>query len=770
MADNFSEAELERLVNRLINRLDNSTGDRSTTAAIKRLETSLRNVQTAIRDNKLDPKDIGNAFASSVGTILDETGEDGRKIKPKSDITVTDKFKKGLAQTDSKLYEFGNSISNLTNNGFKGITKAFTSGLSVGALSSSINEIGNILEQSVDSYRQFAAVGTTFGGDITKMMDAAAKAGMSLEDFTKYTLAAGQGARNLGITRFAQLSNSIRKANMDVGNFGMTTQQSVEALGAVLDFERLSGNIIDDKTTEKNFRGLMVSITELSSAYGKSRKEILDSRKDVARDFDLQSAFISGGLSDTDIKALTSVMSALPGELGESFKDSLIFQLQNGKMTDTYSQRSAVAGDFQKTTDTVTGNLIARLKSGVQAQDAIAEFNREYVTSGKAVVDANRSMAGNMGTLSNETKEIYGRAFIAFRELSAVNLDKIGEDRAGASKQTQLTQGLLGVEEIQNELKALYARGYTELIKSFETPLASFTTSITQSKEGLMQLNTSLSTLNDKTTSLSQTFQMMGSAINTTFSNGAGWGLLASTALAAAIPLGSLAVGLYSLSKATQMVTQVMGNAGTILETTSSSGGAVGGGGKFGKLGKLAKGAGAAVGVAGALYTVGSDVYQMYNSNQDAKEGKISAEQNAENQKKGYYQLGGAATGALVGGILGSVVPVIGTTIGASVGSIVGDTLGEYAYEWIGKDSSPGNTQRPESIMGSNTDNTEVEQNQLLTSQNQIVDNTSQQLALAKQQLAAIERMIIALNDSLPRIDNNTRDTITAIRNITNVV
>jgi len=138
------------------------------------------------------------------------------------------------------------------------------------------------------TYREMTEYGQTFSGGIMEMARTAYLGNMSLDEFTRvvkeHSVTLAQIAGNS--EAFAKLSADVRKATESMGLYGYTIEGMNDMMLQQLEVMRLNGILenFDHHRVSENMQTLARDTSFLSTAFGKSRREILETSKRAQMD------------------------------------------------------------------------------------------------------------------------------------------------------------------------------------------------------------------------------------------------------------------------------------------------------------------------------------------------------------------------------------------------------------------------------------------------------------------------------------------------------
>ena len=555
-----------------IRELKKSTqGDKEATAAVDAFEQSMRGVVKEHKDFIQSSRTLRGTFA-------------------------------GLGRA---AFEGEGSISAFTDS-FKGL----------GVIGDAFGLIGNRLDVNIETFRQLAQVGASFGQSIVELRTSAASAALPLDDFAKLvgensqSLAALFGSTTQGARQIALLGEAVRRDGIErLAPLGFTVDEINETLLLNLDRQRRT-NVFDRLSSQQRIQSAIQFAEELdrlARLTGAQRSE-LQSQIEAQQSNAKFQAFLQGATDQTRRRLegfAASIGTIAPG-LNEGFQDLIA----NAGVPVTESAFALVQNipEARK----VVQDLISGTISSEQALSALRDASGRSVDRFR-----NATVTGQVEFLA-----LQGDVINLARRINDV--DSIFAEQGETAD--RLTQGLTTFEDATKRIASQFQQIETGLLAGFGPALG-----------GLSNLT-----------------QDFGKGIGTLVAT------VAKSPAASATALSALLAGKFLFSRGEQILITAAGvklgmtDAGFFKNLMNVGGRA----GRFG-LTRALPAVGAVAGVASSTSMLFSD--------------------DEEQKRKGLFGLGGAAAGAATGAILGSVIPGLGTTIGALIGAGLGSIGGQFA-------------------------------------------------------------------------------------------
>lgn len=474
---------------------------------------------------------------------------------------------------------------------------------------------GERLQSNVDTFRTLSSVGAAFGQDLVKLREAAAMAGLPIEDFTKLIKNNAQGLAQLygtttaGATAFSRLSRSFRDTNSKaLMPLGFTTEQLNETLLTSQEIQRLTGtlNLNDTYSQMEAGKALVLEIDKLAKATGMQRDEIQKQLKAQLS----QTTFLAfmGTQTDETRMRLQTFATAITNTAPE-FKEGLLDLIASQGIPTTKAAEDLV--QMMRG----SGNIVKQLTRGqIDAATAVQMMQDEARKSTNTFRDV-----AKVGVVP-----FVNKLFNAANTLERAQIDLSGATDEQMKKAKALTDGLTGFEKSAKEVSAAF--------QSLETGF--------------------LGVIGDTLgTGLSTTNKMMSSVAG---------GIMGMNNASKALLYSATSIGSYLLDKATQSAVVF---AGTYKALVLSGAGKAGGftaamGGKDGKFAK-----------AGSAAMANAPRALKFGAGGIATSLAASAVGTDTLVGKGLDVAGYGLSGAAIGSMF---APVVGTAIGGIIGTILG--------------------------------------------------------------------------------------------------
>ena len=185
------------------------------------------------------------------------------------------------------------------------------------------------LNKLVKATQGASSSGASFGGSVLELGNAAARSGMTINEYSNFVRQSGEtfrllgGSVEAGRVRFDSLSKEMRKSNMmtELNMLGYTTQQVNEGMGRYTQILGATGKL-QGKTTKQiaaESAKYMKEIDLLAKATGKDRAALEAEQDALLKDAQFQAkiASMTGPAAD----ALRATISGMPAGLENVAKD-----------------------------------------------------------------------------------------------------------------------------------------------------------------------------------------------------------------------------------------------------------------------------------------------------------------------------------------------------------------------------------------------------------------------------------------------------------------
>ena len=316
-----------------------------------------------------------------------------------------------------------------------------------GGLGNIVVGAGASLQANVDTFRTLSGVGAAFGQDLVKLREAAATAGLPIEDFTKLIKNNAQGLAELygtttqGAMSFSRLSRNFRDLNSkQLMPLGFTTEQLNEALLTSQEIQRMTGTLDLNDTYSQMEAGkaLVLEIDKLAKATGMQRDEVQKSLKAQLTQTTFL-AFMQGQTEETRLRLqtfATTITNAAP-----EMKAGLLDLIASGGIPTTKAAEDLVQA-FRG-----SGDIVKQVTRGqMDAATGVAMMQQEAAKS--EATYRRLASVGVQGFVSN----MYNSSV----KLKSAQINLVGATDEQRKKASDLTTGLMEFEKSAKEVSAAF--------------------------------------------------------------------------------------------------------------------------------------------------------------------------------------------------------------------------------------------------------------------------------------------------------------------------
>ena len=347
--------------------------------------------------------------ASLVGAVFETIGN------------IVGKVVTGLVDTAKNLIEFAKSAAMGTAK-LSDLYDAFKDlPFFIGTVAHIFADIIRYSEQLLVTYQQLTKVGAGFSGDLFKMREAAARSGLSMQEFADVISNNSQVFASMGLSvqagidKFTQASGALigpgSKFSKDLLGIGYTARDIADGLTTVLARETASGlknGLTADQLADRT-KNYLTELDELAQVTGKSREEQDKKNKELANDQSFQ-IFRAQLSSKATLDSLTTLGSALGPGVEEAIKGGA--QGLIAPMTDAGIDFQTTSRGMYTEIATTVRNLI---QSGVPIDQARQIINEKLTKAG-------RNMAEFSGGLNDQTRALTANMLNSNSEMARIGI------------------------------------------------------------------------------------------------------------------------------------------------------------------------------------------------------------------------------------------------------------------------------------------------------------------------------------------------------------
>ncbi len=173
----------------------------------------------------------------------------------------------------------------------KNSSKSLKVGLAAfGLIGQSLGMFISIVRDSTAAMRDMADVGITIPGGIHEMQQSMATVGMTLGELGELSAKYAQVISGNGLKAITDLTKSVNAADGGFMKYGLTTAEATEFTAEYLEQQRLGGvySRASDKRQAVEVQKNIERLTAYSKILNVSRKDLMDNRKEVLTNADVQ--------------------------------------------------------------------------------------------------------------------------------------------------------------------------------------------------------------------------------------------------------------------------------------------------------------------------------------------------------------------------------------------------------------------------------------------------------------------------------------------------
>lgn len=726
---------IRSLLNELINKVNETKGDRNIQKQNDKIISALNDVKNSIDNTKIDTEklvnELSDKISSKINKVIEETSAE--EIQNLKEIDKTNKHENRIKEDNDKssnrtinpntTEENANKVDgggrgkppsseNDSSGGGKGngTSKwAIAAEFALATAGVAIDELHKGLDSTFKSYNALSEAGNNFNGSALEMRKSAYDSGMTLEQFTKTVSTSNASFKILNTDTIVRFNKAVSDAANSNTQLSLTTDQRNDYEQDYINVLAAQGKTAKQSTkdTQDGFIDLVKQSRQLSAVFGESAESIA---KKATEFLNSQEGFvnvISMMKNRENAQEFTSVAQSMGRQL------QLPENLQNAIMN--FASSGFASQDLIKFMGQGQGStqLVHQI---VDVLKPIAQSTGKFdITKlGPSIANAynniskistpfdrvNNETRGEMAAYRNPQYEAQFVTSNAARAASILNpediLSKANSINANGDIIEQNAQNAYNNKNIneprsQDTVQTTALVSFRETTKSFEDAYKNVTDNLGKHMNDLTDKiidNTGAvgkaANMFDKSTSkiIDGIMQIPG------VSGGAGVGLTLGHVLADAVgPLiGTTIAGRIAVSGLRNMHSSGGGKRGfirdmsrlprSIFRSAKNTEKAVEGVAKSGigsKILKAGKIGGKVIGIAGTALDIGSDGLDVYK---DFKNNKDEHQKHVDEAKLGIN-----ATSTAIGAAIGS----LGFGIGAVPGAIAGNLVGE-GINYLGGD------------------------------------------------------------------------------------
>ena len=306
--------------------------------------------------------------------------------------------------------------------------------------------IGTTFEDNINTYRTLSSVGASFGQDLVKLREAAAAAGLPIEDFTKLiaknsqSLAALYGSSTLGAQSFSRLSREFRQGTTDsLIPLGFSVDELNDVLLTNLNMQRITGQFVEgaDRQQLESSRAFALELDRMSKLTGIQRSELAKQIESQTKN-ERFLAFLNTTTDETRqrLQTFAGSVEGISPALAEGLQDLIA----NAGVPVTQASKMLVMNMPEAT------SVVRELTNGtISSSEALLRMR-------DAAQRSNQSLGAVAQTGTVEFARLYGDV----AKLAKAKLNETAVTQEQAKRATLLTQQLAEFQGASKELSASF--------------------------------------------------------------------------------------------------------------------------------------------------------------------------------------------------------------------------------------------------------------------------------------------------------------------------
>lgn len=328
---------------------------------------------------------------------------------------------KALVEVGTAASQMMGKFANLDNS----VSKASASIPIVGAF---YGPVVDATEKMVNAFQSASGSGASFGGRLQNLTNAAAGAGMTVNEYTKFVRSSGDAFRLLGGNveagrkRFESLSKEMRTSGMmtQLNALGFTSAEVNEGMSRYTKILGRTGRLQGMSTQQLAQRSAnyMKEIDKLAKATGQEREQIEENQAKLLMDAQFQAKVASLGVDQAD--ALRNTITGLPQGLQGVAKDIIATGTATTKESQEFAalmpKSAAMMQEFAKITEnggTITAAMQQELQNTMAAEGKVRKqqyrdqgrYNADIADSYMRIVDASNIQTDALKNSADEQEK-----------------------------------------------------------------------------------------------------------------------------------------------------------------------------------------------------------------------------------------------------------------------------------------------------------------------------------------------------------------------------
>ncbi len=399
-----------------------------------------------------------NKSAGALGTIADKYG-DNTTGRNQARNTLTSDIRTAQ-QADARATRDHKSAVEGATDAVKQMGTRFASFLAPTVIIDSVRRYAGELTRT---YKDLSNYGQSFSGNILKMGQQAAAAGLPLDEFANAIKHNSVVVNQMGTQNFFKLAKNVRMLTERSGNYGMTLEQLTDMQGDYMDAQRLAGKNLTQMSSPATARELQrfaLNVSSVSDALGANREKVMQMTFDIMKQENVTSQArlnnIKGmGQYNDAMQEAVSALAAQPGKAGEMLSKGLgdTFGSINGALFTDLGKQFVDAGQSQGLA------LLDEANRRIQAGEDSQQVSMDLVSNLKRMLDNPETLESlrlQAQTGNEAAKQILGMT-AELKEYSQADIDRAKKERQNTSL---LTSFMSSFDSIWKRMKGALIEGF----------------------------------------------------------------------------------------------------------------------------------------------------------------------------------------------------------------------------------------------------------------------------------------------------------------------
>lgn len=420
------------------------------------LEAMLEKIEDLVKIGEGQKRDLKDAIRGG-------GGKGGGKTDPKKMDNLFDGMSKSLKSSASAAAESAAGFDKLPGpmgkflKGLKKTNPAMASlAIGVGIIGNQIGKAISSVKESVSTLRDLSDGGIRLEGSFMEMQRGLAESGMTIAEFGEITSKYANVINKHGFPAVSRLAESVNEASNGFSKWGLKLSEGTEIAADLIDQQRRGGlfEAINTQRQTKHIETVMDRLTAYSKVLNISRKEMLDSTRDMMKDKEYQFRISQMGAQEREEfnKGMMSVKQAATA-MGEEF-DPFMQVIKETAVQKIDAQSPA----YVRLLQTGQTELAAFLSSIGNAAARGEEYTLQQIGEGIKEAQARQALNEAMFQAQGENKEVameVTAAGLAYER--ALDQIKTNAERGGKEHQESVDENVQLMTELDTSLSVLQA-------------------------------------------------------------------------------------------------------------------------------------------------------------------------------------------------------------------------------------------------------------------------------------------------------------------------